>query len=74
MDQTLDGFRHAMVRVLDVAIHAVVGGEGSPLVVLHGFPKTWWEWRNMMPLLARQHTVVALDLRGAGHSDTPQGG
>jgi pimeloyl-ACP methyl ester carboxylesterase len=74
MSTNLDGFRHRMVRVGDVNIHAVIGGEGPPLVLLHGFPQTWWEWRKMMPLFAGRHTVVAVDLRGAGHSDSPQSG
>ena len=74
MDQNLEGFRHELVPVGDVNIHAVIGGEGPPLVLLHGFPQTWWEWRRIMPLLAPHRTVVALDLRGAGHSDSPQGG
>jgi pimeloyl-ACP methyl ester carboxylesterase len=74
MNLNLDGFRHRMVRVGDINIHAVIGGKGPPLVLLHGFPQTWWEWRKMMPLLAERHTVVAVDLRGAGHSDNPQGG
>jgi pimeloyl-ACP methyl ester carboxylesterase len=47
---------------------------GHPLVLIHGFPQTWWEWRQMMPQLATRHTGVAVDLRGAGHSDKPQGG
>jgi pimeloyl-ACP methyl ester carboxylesterase len=55
-------------------MHAVIGGNGPPLVLIHGFPQTWWEWRHVMPALAKRHTVVALDLRGAGHSDKPQGG
>lgn len=46
----------------------------APLVLLHGWPQTWWEWRRVMPVLAEHHTVVALDLRGAGHSDCPQSG
>ncbi|QCI67956.1 alpha/beta fold hydrolase [Phreatobacter stygius] len=71
---TLTGFRHQMVRARDVDLHVVTGGEGPPVVLLHGFPQTWWEWRKMMPLLARRHRVIALDLRGAGHSDCPQGG
>lgn len=74
MDLNIEGFRHQMVTVGDVKIHAVVGGEGPPLVLIHGFPQTWWEWRHMMPRLAAGHTVVAVDLRGAGHSDTPQAG
>lgn len=70
----LNGFHQQLVRIGDVAIHAVTGGDGPPVVLLHGFPQTWWEWRHMMPGLAPHHTVVALDLRGAGHSDTPQTG
>lgn len=74
MTQALEGFRDRMVPAGDIRLHAVVGGNGPPLVLLHGFPQTWWEWRKMMPRLAETHTVVALDLRGAGHSDCPQGG
>lgn len=60
-----------MVKAGDIGIHAVIGGSGSPLVLLHGFPQTWWEWHKIMPELSKHHTVVALDLRGAGHSDNP---
>lgn len=74
MKVELEGFRHRMVRAGEVNLHAVVGGDGPPLVLLHGFPQTWWAWHKMMPTLAQRHTVVALDLRGAGHSDCPQGG
>lgn len=74
MNSELNGFRHKLLRVGDVKIHAVVGGDGPPLVLLHGWPQTWWEWRRIMPVLAEHHTVVALDLRGAGHSDCPQSG
>ena len=74
MSMTLDGFHHRMVRTGDVNIHAVIGGDGPPLVLLHGFPQTWWEWHKIMPSLAARRTVIAIDLRGAGHSDCPQGG
>lgn len=74
MSNEIEGFAHRVLRVGDVKIHAVVGGEGPPVVLLHGFPQTWWEWRTIMPKLAQRHTVVALDLRGAGQSDCPQGG
>ena len=70
----LNGFRHRSVRANGINIHAVIGGEGSPLVLLHGFPQTWWQWHKIMPALAARHTVVALDLRGAGHSDSPRDG
>lgn len=71
---SLEGFRQQIVRSGEVGIHAVTGGKGPPLVLLHGFPQTWWEWRRMMPALAARHSVVALDLRGAGHSDCPPDG
>jgi pimeloyl-ACP methyl ester carboxylesterase len=71
---TLSGFRSQMVRVGDINLHAVVGGSGPALLLLHGFPQTWWEWRKVMPELAKRHTVVAADLRGAGHSDCPATG
>lgn len=74
MNTTLDGFEHRLVTVGDVRIHTVRGGAGTPVVLLHGFPQTWWEWRKVMPTLAARHTVVALDLRGAGFSDCPQDG
>lgn len=74
MTATLDGFKHRLVKAGDVNLHAVIGGEGPPLVLLHGWPQTWWEWRKVMPELGKSHTVVALDLRGAGHSDCPAGG
>lgn len=71
---TPQGFRHRLIGVRDIKLHAVVGGEGPPLLLIHGFPQTWYAWRKVMPLLAKHHTVVAFDLRGAGHSDCPQGG
>jgi len=74
MSTELDAFRHQILRVGDIKVHAVTGGKGPPLVLLHGFPQTWREWRKIMPQLAERHTVVALDLRGAGQSDSPQGG
>ncbi len=74
MSELLDGFDDRMVRAGDINLHVVIGGQGPPLVLLHGFPQTWWEWRKVMPRLAVSNTVVALDLRGAGYSDCPQGG
>ncbi|WP_158743475.1 alpha/beta fold hydrolase [Acidisphaera sp. L21] len=74
MNTVLDGFQHRLVNAGGVKIHTVSGGAGTPIVLLHGFPQTWWEWRKIMPDLANRHTVVAVDLRGAGFSDCPQGG
>lgn len=74
MSITPAGFQHRIVEAGEVGIHAVIGGDGPPLVLLHGWPQTWWEWRKVMPALAAQYSVVALDLRGAGQSECPVAG
>ncbi|WP_367048313.1 alpha/beta fold hydrolase [Streptomyces sp. Je 1-332] len=61
-------FRHKFATVRGVRMHYVTGGEGPALVLLHGWPQTWYEWRKVMPALARHHTVYALDLPGLGDS------
>lgn len=49
-------------------------GNGAPLVLLHGWPQTWFAWRHMIPLLAQHYTVSAPDLRGLGDSSKPANG
>jgi pimeloyl-ACP methyl ester carboxylesterase len=72
--QTLDGFRQGMVSDGSGYLHYVIGGSGPVLVLLHGWPETWWEWRDVMPALAQNHTVVAFDLPGLGESTIPSSG
>ena len=55
-------------------IHYVRGGSGPTLVLLHGFPQDWFEWRRLMPRLAQSFTVIAVDLRGVGGSAAPADG
>lgn len=69
-----EGFREQQTSVNGVTINYVRGGEGPTVVLLHGYPQTWYAWREVMPELARQYTVVAPDMRGAGGSDAPPGG
>lgn len=52
----------------------MIGGSGPAIVLLHGFPETWWTWRQVMSALARDFTVLAPDLRGVGCSDVPPSG
>lgn len=54
--------------------HVVTGGEGPPLLLVHGWPQTWYSWRHVMPALALDHAVVAVDQRGIiGLTDKPAG-
>jgi hypothetical protein len=54
--------------------HAVIGGEGPPLLLVHGWPETWYAWRLLMPALARDFEVIAVDQRGIGLTDKPEDG
>jgi pimeloyl-ACP methyl ester carboxylesterase len=54
--------------------HVVTGGEGPPLLLVHGWPQTWYAWRLVMPALARRFCVVAPDQRGRGLSGKPADG
>lgn len=51
-----------------VELHYVKGGHGPVIILIHGFPQDWYEYRPILPLLARQYTVIAIDLRGIGDS------
>ncbi|MDI5905015.1 MULTISPECIES: alpha/beta hydrolase [Streptomyces] len=73
-DGFLDVFTSRLVEVNGLRLHAVTGGEGPALLLIGGWPQTWYAWREVMPALARGHTVVAVDSRGAGLSDKPDDG
>lgn len=69
---TIPGFDYQRVEVADgVSLNAAVGGSGSPVVLLHGFPQTHLIWRHVAAELATDHTVICPDLRGYGDSDKP---
>jgi pimeloyl-ACP methyl ester carboxylesterase len=69
-----DPFTEQTAQVGDVTINYVRGGRGSTLVLLHGYPETWYMWRKVLPELARHYTIIAPDLRGAGGTDAPAAG
>ncbi len=54
--------------------HVVTGGDGPPLLLVHGWPQTWYAWRLVMPGLARGFSVVVPDQRGCGLSGKPEDG
>ena len=64
-------FSHHIASVNGIQLHYVTGGQGDPIVLLHGWPETWYEWRHIMPALAKNYTVIAPDLRGLGDSSKP---
>ncbi|OLF10731.1 alpha/beta hydrolase [Actinophytocola xinjiangensis] len=70
----MPGFSHGTVAVQGSTLHYVRGGSGPPLILLHGWPQTWWEWSKVMPALAENHTVIAFDLPGLGDSSIPSDG
>jgi pimeloyl-ACP methyl ester carboxylesterase len=63
------GFTEHKAAVGSLGIHYVIGGQGPTVVLLHGYPQTWYEWRHILPALAEHYTVIAPDLPGAGQSD-----
>lgn len=68
------GFTSRHAEVDGVRLHYVTGGRGEPLVLLPGWPQTWWEYRKVMPALAARYRVIVVDLRGMGGSDKPASG
>jgi pimeloyl-ACP methyl ester carboxylesterase len=72
--RSLGDFRSGSAEVNGTRLHYVAGGKGSPLVLLPGWPQTWWQFRKMMPALAKKYRVIAVDLRGMGGSGKPADG
>ena len=66
-----DHFETAEIKIDDNTIFIRRYGNGSPLLMVHGFPRTSLMWRDMAPLLASNHTVICVDLRGYGGSGVP---
>ena len=71
MTMTLE---HHHAQLADVSLHYVTAGAGDPVVLVHGWPSTWYEWRHVMALLAPHHRLIVPDLRGLGDSSRPRDG
>jgi pimeloyl-ACP methyl ester carboxylesterase len=71
---TIPEVEHHTAAVNGTTLHYVsAGANGSPILLVHGFPESWWAFHKIIPLLARTHRVFAVDLRGFGDSDNKPG-
>jgi pimeloyl-ACP methyl ester carboxylesterase len=68
------GFKQHRIAAYGIELNVVEGGEGPPLLLVSGWPQTWYAWRKVMPELARHFHVIAVDPPGLGDSDAPLGG
>jgi haloacetate dehalogenase len=71
MPELFPGFAPHRIDTRETTIHALVGGDGPPLLLLHGFPQTHAMWHRVAPALAQHFTVICADLRGYGDSSKP---
>src|SRR6516225_9599015 len=69
-----DTFASQYIQTGDLRQHIVTGGNGPPLLLVHGWPQFWYAWRLIMPALARQFRVIAPDQRGRGQTSKPPPG
>jgi len=70
----LPGVRHRYETVRGARLHVAEAGEGPPLILLHGWPQHWWEWRGLIGPLAERRRVICPDMRGFGWSEATAGG
>jgi pimeloyl-ACP methyl ester carboxylesterase len=69
-----EGFKHQYATVNGIKLHYVIGGHGTPLMLVHGFPQNWYMWNRLLPELSKHFTVICPDLRGVGESGKPKDG
>jgi pimeloyl-ACP methyl ester carboxylesterase len=70
----IDGVTHHYADLSEVRMHYVTAGDGYPVVLLHGWPQTWYEWRHIIDQLAPHYRVIAPDLRGLGDTSCTASG
>lgn len=71
---SLPGVQHRFVDLPGLRVHVAEAGSGPAVLLLHGFPQHWWEWREVIPRLAERHRVICPDLRGMGWTAVPADG
>jgi pimeloyl-ACP methyl ester carboxylesterase len=67
----VQGVRHRDVVVRGLRLHVAEAGQGDAVVLQHGWPQHWWEWRHLIPPLAERYRVICPDIRGFGWSEEP---
>ena len=70
----VEGVSHRYVEAGDLLMHVAEAGSGPVMVMLHGWPQHWYEWRHLIPQLAKHRRLLMPDLRGFGWSEAPPGG
>ncbi|MFI5775843.1 alpha/beta fold hydrolase [Nocardia sp. NPDC051570] len=70
----LDGVEHRFIDVGGLRTHVALAGRGEPLVLLHGWPQHWWQWRHIIGPLSEHYRIICPDLRGLGWTDAPPSG
>ena len=70
----LEGFEEGYAAVNGTRLHYIIGGEGEPLVLMDGYPRTLHGLHKILPALAQRFRVIAVDYRGQGDSDKPKSG
>lgn len=68
------GFKNSTVEVNGIKLHIVEGGTGTPIVLLPGWPQTWWAYHKILIELSKAHHVIVVEIRGMGSSDRPADG
>lgn len=68
------GFSNHYAEVNGTKLHYVTGGQGEPLILIPGYPETWWAYHKVMPILSTKYHVIVVEMRGMGNSDKPING
>ncbi|WP_353120338.1 alpha/beta hydrolase [Myroides odoratus] len=71
LTHVLEGFESQYAAVNGTQLHYVIGGEGEPLLLIPGYPETWWAYHKIMPILAEKYQVIVVEIRGMGNSAKP---
>jgi pimeloyl-ACP methyl ester carboxylesterase len=70
----VDGVEHRFLEASGLRTHLAEAGTGEAVVMLHGWPQHWYEWRHLIPSLSKRYRVICPDLRGLGWTEAPAGG